>query len=140
MICPRCGERERQPSSSYCRECRNEYAREYRKADREKWNQYQQEYRQANREKWREYAREYWRANEEKFREYKSDPEVQRKHRARVAVNGAVRAGKLEKPELCPKCGSGENQIEGHHHDYDQPLEVEWLCSSCHGKEHRLAS
>lgn len=38
----------------------------------------------------------------------------------------------------CSRCGkSGEEQrIELHHPNYDEPLEVVWLCKSCHMEVH----
>lgn len=41
-----------------------------------------------------------------------------------------------EKPEVCERCG-GSGRIVAHHPDYTDPLTVEWLCNSCHLKEHR---
>lgn len=58
------------------------------------------------------------------------------KRKAHHAVNNAVRDGRLEKPEACERCGDRPGRIEGHHHDYSKPLEVEWLCRSCHAAEH----
>ncbi len=51
-------------------------------------------------------------------------------------VRYAVYSGKLTKPGNCEKCGSS-GTLHGHHTDYLQPLLVTWLCSSCHGIEHR---
>ncbi len=48
-------------------------------------------------------------------------------------ITQAVRSGKIKKPTHCSKCGSGR-KIVGHHNDYKLPLEVEWLCYSCHKK------
>lgn len=50
---------------------------------------------------------------------------------ARVAVNNAVRDGRLAKKG----CVVGEDcrgRIEAHHHDYSLPLEVVWLCRKHH--------
>lgn len=62
------------------------------------------------------------------------------KRAANCAVNNAVRDGRLTKPEACSECGEkpGSKRIHGHHEDYSKPLEVEWLCSICHGQRHRL--
>lgn len=52
-----------------------------------------------------------------------------------VITSNAVRNGALIKPNNCSVCGSTE-KIEGHHDDYTKPLEVRWLCESCHKKWH----
>ncbi len=59
------------------------------------------------------------------------------KERARSRVRDAIRYGKLIKPDSCQRCGkpTPANLLDGHHHDYSKPLEVEWLCRSCHGLE-----
>ena len=46
----------------------------------------------------------------------------------------AVERGVLIKTP-CVKCGS-EDRIQGHHNDYNKPLEVVWLCDPCHRKLH----
>ena len=55
---------------------------------------------------------------------------------ARSKLNVAVKGGKLEKPIECSKCGS-PRRINGHHPDYEKPLEVKWLCPLCHAEVHR---
>lgn len=35
----------------------------------------------------------------------------------------------------CEKCGAPK--AHAHHDDYTKPLDVRWLCRSCHGVEHR---
>ncbi len=106
----------------------------------------------------REYNARYRATHKESIREYKKTyrarrPEVLRlerirtakamrlkypeKHKARHAVNGAVRSGKLIKPEACERCQKIPMRIEGHHYKgYEFPLEVLWLCISCHRKAH----
>jgi hypothetical protein len=61
------------------------------------------------------------------------------KQRARKKLNYAVATGKLERPENCEGCGR-QAEVEGHHPDYSQPLVVVWLCTKCHGVEHRKAA
>jgi hypothetical protein len=57
------------------------------------------------------------------------------KFMARNAVNNALRAGKIDKPETCFMC-ERPGKLQAHHHDYTHPLDVVWLCSKCHGKLH----
>ncbi len=52
---------------------------------------------------------------------------------AHAAVRRAVTCGDLTKPAYCQRCGQG-GRIEAHHHDYDQPLAVTWLCKPCHAQ------
>lgn len=59
------------------------------------------------------------------------------KRAAHVILGNAIRNGRVTKPEECEKCGAN-GRIHGHHHDYTRPLEVKWLCASCHTKEHKM--
>ena len=54
---------------------------------------------------------------------------------ARRLVREALKSGKLIKPIHCEACGK-ELPLHAHHTDYDKPLEVTWLCQSCHVKLH----
>ncbi len=60
------------------------------------------------------------------------------KFRARNALARAVRSGKIIKPTECSKCFESKPKIEGHHADHSKPLEVVWLCTSCHADEERI--
>lgn len=52
-----------------------------------------------------------------------------RKHTARLMVKRAVVAGRLT-PTPCVHCG--DVRVQGHHRDYDRPLDVVWCCVRCH--------
>lgn len=51
---------------------------------------------------------------------------------AAMAVRDAIRKGDLVRPRTCSACGTYSALIQGHHDDYSKPLEVRWLCPSCH--------
>lgn len=57
------------------------------------------------------------------------------KFKARAKLNYEIRMGRLSKPSKCEECGK-ECVTHGHHHDYSQPLNVKWLCSTCHYEWH----
>ena len=58
-----------------------------------------------------------------------------KKAASRYAVSSAIRDGKLTKTP-CHVCG--HEKVEGHHPDYDQPLDVIWLCNPHHRAAHNL--
>lgn len=105
----------------YCRECNNARRRaSYAKNSRKDYN-----------------------------REYHSKPDVKERNRLRAKrmrekypdkllcrnkVNWAIGTGKLQRQE-CEICYKPNAQA--HHKDYSKPFEITWLCSACHGKEHK---
>lgn len=56
--------------------------------------------------------------------------------RARQKVRYALSVGHLVKPQVCESCQE-EKHVDGHHPDYNLPLEVQWLCRQCHAALHR---
>lgn len=52
-----------------------------------------------------------------------------------AAVGKAVRAGTIVRPECCSSCGEAR-PVVAHHEDYDKPLDIVWLCRSCHRRRH----
>lgn len=62
-----------------------------------------------------------------------------KQRKANTAVGNAIRDGRLVRPSFCSNCNV-ECIPDGHHFDYDKPLEVWWLCRSCHIKVHQLRS
>jgi len=74
----------------------------------------------------RAYNRRYWRENAHRYRE---------RNRARKAVFDAIKRGQLVRGSCERKDeGTCRGRIEGHHDDYERPLEVRWLCSRHHGE------
>ena len=64
-----------------------------------------------------------------------------KKIQARSAVNSAIIAGTLKKPDVCSGCHLSRNEVvrlEAHHEDYDKPLYVIWLCTRCHVSTHMV--
>lgn len=76
--------------------------------------------------------------NKSKVKLYKEQfakdfPEIVNAHRL---VRNAIRRKEIFRPSQCSKCLK-ECKAEAHHEDYMKPLDIIWLCRSCHGKEHR---
>lgn len=60
------------------------------------------------------------------------DPESQ-EYKAHMQFSYRRRVGLLV-PQPCEVCG--ETVVDGHHDDYEKPLEVRWLCRSHHKLHH----
>lgn len=58
------------------------------------------------------------------------------KYKSHSKVEYNIKNKKIEKPESCSICGNKTN-LDGHHPDYSKPLEVIWVCRSCHAKVHK---
>jgi Bacillus phage endonuclease len=116
------------------------------------WKEWRKEYQARKRKELNEKSCEYWNKTpnaREKAKEWrknnrdKVNASINRhnkrnpfKHAARAFVCAAVKEGMLIRPSQCSRCFK-EGKIEAHHEDYMKPLEIIWLCRSCHGKEHR---
>jgi len=91
----------------------------------------------VNREKHRDYYAEYERLRFKTERRKKTAEQSRKKHRqkhpekykARCAVGNAIRDGRLKR-QPCSICGNPKAQA--HHHDYNKPFEVDWLCFKHH--------
>lgn len=58
------------------------------------------------------------------------------KQNARARLGYHLKKGTLVAPSVCKDCGMTA-KVQGHHPDYNKPLEVIWLCVNCHAKLHR---
>lgn len=87
---------------------------------------YLKEWVKRNAQKMRDYHRRYKRA-------YRIEKGMD-KDRARSAVRVAILKGTLV-PQPCVVCN--EQKTEGHHYDYNEPLDVIWFCRKCHTELHK---
>lgn len=110
-----------------------EYYKKLRENNREKYNEYSRKYKAEH----KTYSKKYRKENLEKYANYAKD--YRKKHPETVTAHNAVRVG-IERGEIkthpCEKCG--EDIAEAHHDDYTKPLEIRWLCKTCHMEWHRL--
>jgi hypothetical protein len=113
------------------------YQKAYKEANREEIAVKNKAYREANREEMAVKGKAYREANREemavKGKAYREANPL--KYAAHRMVKNALKSGKLIKPKPCTNCNK-EAKLDGHHHDYSKPLEVTWLCRSCHKREH----
>lgn len=124
-----------------CKECHKREVRENRMEKIEQYTAYEkmrykrdEHRREAN--KRRAKTPEYKAAHAEAVRRRNAlHPD---KRAANVILGNAVRDGRVIKPKECSRCGiiPPRRQLHGHHEDYSRPLDVEWICSGCHGLEH----
>lgn len=127
---------------SRCKICCNKTTKEWQAENPEKTKENKK--RQAKKEKsveyHREYLKKYRKNNPEKYREINRRWEEKNKERVLIAkkagseLKNALRKGVVKKINKCEFCGSENKAIEGAHYDYNKPLEVKWLCRSCHRK------
>lgn len=57
---------------------------------------------------------------------------------ARQKASKAIRKGKIQKPQTCERCGEQFSNLQAHHENYEKPLEIVWLCESCHKLLHKV--
>ena len=65
---------------------------------------------------------------------YHADSRRAHEIKAQKAVGRALKTGRMVRLP-CVICGDSKSQ--GHHEDYDKPLEVVWLCQKHHKARHR---
>jgi hypothetical protein len=88
----------------------------------------------AKSHRWCQECKNAW-ARANRTRHHELSEEQRRRANCRSYLNAYVSRGTVVRPETCSRCAQG-GTIEGHHEDYDKPLEVEWLCRPCHLSHH----
>lgn len=104
-----------------CKNCDRLRNRNYRKNYPESVGRSNRRYYLKHKEREAERKKIYYSNNKDKFK-------------ARRLAWWAIYRGELVR-QSCEKCG--KEKTMAHHDDYSKPLDVRWLCSSCHVKHHR---
>lgn len=118
-----------------CKECNKKDVRENTDKRRDYYNAYDRVRSQSEHRRKQQRARTAQPEVKAKNAEYKRAYEYSPHQKAAcVAVSKAVKDGTLVKLP-CWVCGC--EKVEGHHPDYDAPLDVIWLCKKHHMEIHR---
>ena len=114
------------------------WRKEYQRKNRKKLSEAAREYYHKNKERLNLKAREWREKNKEKLRGYhkKHNAKEPLRRAARKFVSHALTAKVIIRSEICEICAKACIP-EAHHEDYTKPLDVKWLCRSCHGFIHR---
>lgn len=67
---------------------------------------------------------------------YKSIKKYPEKQKARARSYYLLLKGEILKVDKCEECGIEENLFI-HHNNYDDPLDITWLCKECHLLTHK---
>lgn len=111
----------------------NLYHREWRKKHLESVRERDRLWSKNNKEHRQKYDKE-WKANnskkiKENWLNWNRDNPLA--HKAHLKVYREILNGNLKRPEYCSQCGE-LCKPHAHHKNYQEPLNVIWLCSSCH--------
>ncbi len=106
-----------------CKECMRSYGKKQRKLRRKERRVRQAAYYKRHTEIIQLRAQNYRAANLQRLEAYRTI--------TRTRQQG------LLMPEPCADCGLPAKYSQAHHEDYSRPLEVIWLCPSCHMTRHQ---
>jgi hypothetical protein len=113
--------------NSYCKTCSTNRRNEWLNRNRIKVRASAKKWREENANRIREHKRRSLEKN-------KNNPNFKLKVRARLELNLGVRYGRIEREH----CFCGESKSEGHHPNYNKPLDVIWLCKPHHDRYHQI--
>jgi hypothetical protein len=134
MYCKYC--EEEKPSEAFrkhsrkCRPCQAAYSDKWRKQNPEKAKASREHFLATHVEQQRRYKHQRYLEGKEQWRK-KHPREYSAGKKARRARNkGIIQQGKH--CEVCKR----EGYLVMHHEDYAKPLNINWVCQSCHRKIH----
>ena len=116
---------------SRCNECRRKKYQENRELILKKAKIYYQENKNEIKEKHKKYFNT--KAGKEARLRGQRKQRVNYPHkvRAQSQINNELKMGRIIRPTICSLCGC-DCTPDGHHWDYDKPLDVVWVCRQCH--------
>lgn len=135
-----------------CKDCIRQRTRDWNRLNKESHRARSKKWAQDNRERVNERGRLWsknnpekagsWRLNNrERVNEINRRSAERRPHKVRVnrLIGNRIVSGKISRPKCCSvndEYCSGK--IEAHHHDYNNPFDIHWLCKAHHTAFHRL--
>ena len=124
--------------SNICKQCHKDRRRDGTPETQTRAKERRRQWRRDNPKLAKAQRRQHYLKNRERViaqtNEYKK--RNKERHAAHTLVRLALAQGRLERGTECARCGDDYGPIQAHHHDYTKPLEVEWLCVSCHRNHH----
>jgi len=127
--------------SYYCKNCISKYDKKYCEENkdkirecREKNKDKKKEYYKKNKEHINKVKRAYSKTDKGRRAKKKYNAKNPKKIKVHNIVHSAIKNGEI-KIQPCEVCNSTE-RIEAHHTDYSKPLDIMWLCKSCHAEWH----
>lgn len=124
-----------------CKKCRGKKVLAWKAKNRERSLEIDKKHRDTHKFEKRKYYAKWYKKNgrirnvlsyEITLQWKQEHPDAIKAHRT---LQYAVKTGKVIKPNICLKCYR-EKRLSAHHNNYSKPLEVEWLCYSCHKLRH----
>ena len=104
---------------------------------KEKANERQKKWCKENREARRKIAKKWLDSNKDAVTAWHTEWRRNNREKARASqqIRDHIRRGTMTRPENCEICLK-KCKPEGHHKDYSKPLDVQWLCRTCHLHQH----
>jgi uncharacterized LabA/DUF88 family protein len=120
-----------------CKQCRIEMSTKWRKEHPEKAKQYAKRKALYQAKYYKEWYAKNGRKRSSNYTDIMLVWRKNNKEKIKVSqrVRYAIKKGLITKPLQCSICGR-ESRIHAHHEDYEKPLDVIWVCASCHKKIH----
>jgi hypothetical protein len=113
------------------KEQKKEYMKRWRDEHPDKIEEYNRQWRLTHRDELAKLQRERYAKNPSAYLETSHRTHTPESEWATYRLNYFLRKKRIVKSSTCQGCDS-RRKLEAHHEDYNKPLDVIWLCRSCH--------